>query len=124
MQKIKIRDYDGNLNKLLAMLDTGLNMSLLSKKVAKQLGLSGPQTNLTMNLPRAQKKAEVSEMIEINIVSPTDDDIVKNLQVHTVRKPCSNAKNVPRKSIDGYALLKSIPDKLHLSGGGRPPCWH
>jgi len=70
-----------------------------------------------MNLAGGQKKAEVSKMIEIDIVSPTDEDIVKNLQVHTVRKPCSNAKNVPRKSIDGYANLKSIADKLHLSGG-------
>ena len=70
-----------------------------------------------MNLAGGQKKAEVSEMIEIDIVSPTDEDIVKNLQVHTVRKPCSNAKNVPRKSIDSYAHLKPIADKLHLSGG-------
>ena len=95
MQKIKIRDCDGNLNELLAMLDTGSNTSLLSKKVAKQLGLSGPQTHLTMNLAGGQKKAEVSEMIEIDIVLPTDEDIVKILQVPTVRKPCSNAKNVP-----------------------------
>ena len=72
VQKIKIRDCDGNLNELLALLDTGSNTSLLSKKAAKQLGLSGPQTHLTM--------------MEIDIVSPTDEDIVKNLQVHTVRK--------------------------------------
>lgn len=56
-------------------------------------------------------------MIEIEIASSTDEDIVKNLQVHTVRKPCSNAKNIPRKSIDGYAHLKSVADKLHLFGG-------
>ena len=117
VQKIKIRDCDGNLNELLALLESGSNTSLLSKKAAKQLGLSGPQTHLTMSLAGGQKKAEVSEMIEIDIVSPIDEDIVKNLQVHTVRKPCSNAKNVPRKSIDGYGHLKSIPDKLHLSGG-------
>ena len=117
VQKIKIRDCDGNLNELLALLDTGSNTSLLSKKAAKQLGLSGPQTHLTMNLAGGQKKAEVSEMMQIDIVSPTDEDIVKSLQVHTVRKPCSNAKSVPRKAIDGYAHLKSIADKLHLSGG-------
>ena len=56
-------------------------------------------------------------MIEIDIVSPTNENIVKSLQVHTVRKPCSNAKSVPRKSIDSYAHLKSVADKLHLSGG-------
>ena len=117
VQKIKIRDTDGNLNELLAMLDTGSNTSLLSKMAAKQLGLSSPQAHLTMNLAGGQKKAEVSEMIEIEIASPTDEVIVKNLEVHTVRMPCSNAKNVPRKSIDGYAHLKSVADKLHLSGG-------
>ena len=65
VQKIKIRDCDGNLNELLAMLDTGSNTSLLSKRAAKQLGLSGTQTHLTMNLAGGQKKAGVSEMIEI-----------------------------------------------------------
>lgn len=39
VQKIKIRDCDGNLNELLAMLNTDSNTSLLSKKVSKQLGL-------------------------------------------------------------------------------------
>ena len=117
VQKIKIRDSDGNLNELLAMLDTGSNTSLLSKRATKQLGLSGPQTHLTMNLAEGQKKGEVSKMIDIEITSSTDEGIVKNLQVHTVRKPCSNAKNVPCKSIDGDAYLKSVADKLHLSGG-------
>ena len=117
VQKIKIRDSSANLNELLAMLDTGSNSSLLSKRAAKQLGLSGPQKHLTMNLAGRQKKTEVSEMLEIEIASPTDEDIVKNLQVHTVRKPCSKAKNVPRKLIEGYTHLKSIADKVHLSGG-------
>ena len=64
VQKMKIKDCDGNLNELLAMLDTGCNTSVLSKKAAKQLGLSGPQTHLSMNLAGGQKKAEVSEMID------------------------------------------------------------
>lgn len=118
VQKIKVRDSNGNLNDKLAMLDTGSNTSLLSKKAVKQLGLSGPQTHLTMNLAGGQKaKAEVSEMIEIEVASPTNADILKNLQVHTVRFPCSNAKNVSRKSIESYPHLKSIAEKLHLSGG-------
>lgn len=80
--------------------------------------MSGPQTHLTMNLAGGQKaKAEVSEMIEIEVASPTNEDILKNLQVHTVRFPCSNAKNVSRKSIESYPHLKSIAEKLHLSGG-------
>ena len=62
------------------MLDTGSNTSLLSKKAAKQLGLSGPQTYLTMNLAGGQKKAEVCEMIDIDIVSPTDEDIVTQFE--------------------------------------------
>lgn len=99
------------------MLDTGSNTSLLSRRAVKQVGLSSPQTHLTMNFARGQKKAEVSERIEIEIASPTDEHILKNLQVHTVRKPCSNAKNIPCKSINGYAHLKSVTDKLHLSGG-------
>lgn len=61
VQKIKIRDSDGNFNELLATLNTGSNMSLLSKRAAKQLGLTGLQTHLAMNLAGGQKKAEVSE---------------------------------------------------------------
>ncbi|KAL9964110.1 hypothetical protein ACROYT_G027694 [Oculina patagonica] len=67
VQKIKVRGSDGNLNDLLAMLDTGSNTSLLSKRAARQLGLSGSKTHLTMNLAGGQKKAEVSEMIEIEL---------------------------------------------------------
>ena len=70
MQKIKIRDCDGNLNELLALLDTGSNTNLLSKKAAKQRGLSGPQTHLTMNLAGGQKKAKVSEMIQLTSYHP------------------------------------------------------
>ena len=86
MQENKIRDSDENLDELLALLDTGSNTHLLSKKAAKQLVLSGPQTHLTMNLAGGQKRAEVSEIMQIDIVSPTDEDIVKNLQVHTVQR--------------------------------------
>ena len=49
------------------MLDTASNTSLPSKRAAKQLGISGPQTHLTMNLAGGRKKAEVSEIIEIEI---------------------------------------------------------
>jgi len=117
VQKVKVRDSDGNLNNILVILDTGSNTSLLSKRAAKQLGLSSPRTHLTMNLAEGQKKAEVSKMIDVEIASPADEDILKNLQVHTVRKPYSNAKNVSRKSIESYPHLKSIADKLHPSGG-------
>ena len=48
VQKVKVKDSDGNFADLLAMLDTGSNTSLLSKRAAKQLGISGPQTHLTM----------------------------------------------------------------------------
>lgn len=70
-----------------------------------------------MNLAGGQKEAEVSEMIEIEVKSPAYEDILKNLRVHTVRKPHSNAKNVSRKSIESYPRLKSTAEKLHLSGG-------
>ena len=99
------------------MLDTGSNTSLVSKRAAKQLGLSGPQTHLTMNLAGGQQRGEVSEVLEIVIESPVDEDIRKNLQVHTVRKPCSSAKTVSRKTVEVYPHLKTIADKLYLSGG-------
>ena len=83
-----------------------LSQGLLSRIVF----LSGPQTHLTMNLAGGQQRGEVSEVLETVIESPVHEDIRKNLQVHTVRKPCSSAKIVSRKS-------KTIADKLHLSGG-------
>ena len=99
------------------MLDTGSNTSLLSKTAEKLLGLSGPQTHLTMNLAGGQKKAEVSEVLEIVVALPADEDIRKKVQVYTVRKPCSIAKIVSRKTIESYPHLKTIAEKLHLSGG-------
>ena len=115
VQKIRVRDSEGNFKTLIAMLDTGI--CLLSERTAKLLGLSGPQTHLTMNLAGGQQRGEVSEVLEIVIESPVDEDIRENLQVHTVRKPCSSAKTVSRKTVEAYPHLKTIADKLYLSGG-------
>ena len=59
----------------------------------------------------------MSEVLEIVTESPVDEDIRKNLQVHTIRKPCSSAKIVLRKSVEAYPHLKTMADKLYLSGG-------
>ena len=56
-------------------MDTGSNTSLFSKRAAKLLGLSGPQTHLTMNLAGGQKRGEVFEVLEIVIESPVVEDI-------------------------------------------------
>ena len=45
VQKDKIRDSGGKFTDLLAMLYSGSNTSLISKRTAKQLGISGPQTH-------------------------------------------------------------------------------
>jgi hypothetical protein len=45
------------------------------------------------------------------------NDIEKTVQVYTVKKPCNSAKTVSKKSIESYPHLKSISEKLHLSGG-------
>jgi hypothetical protein len=63
---------------ILAMLDTGSNTSLLSyKSAATKLGLSGPQAYLTMNLAGGAKKSKVSEIVEITMVSPVEEDVKK-----------------------------------------------
>ena len=68
-------------------------------------------------LSRGQQREEVSEDLEIVIESPVDEDIRKNFHVHTVDKPCSSAKTVSTRSVEAYVHLKTIADKLHLSGG-------
>ena len=44
LQKVKIKNKDGELIEILAMLDSVSNTSLLFKRAAKKLGLIGPQT--------------------------------------------------------------------------------
>ena len=101
VQKVKSRGSGGRFTDLLAMLDSGSNTSLLSKRIAKRLGISGTQTHLPMKLAGGGKKAEVK--ISGNI--------------YPLRKCCSNAKNVSRKAIESYTHLMSIEDKSHLPGG-------
>ena len=83
---------NGNFVKVLAMLDSGSNTSLLSKNAARRLGLNESAKHLTMNLAGGKKKNEPSQIINITLASPTDEDITKTLQVYTVTRPCSNAK--------------------------------
>jgi hypothetical protein len=116
IQKVKVKGADGNFVEMLALLDTGSNTSLLSKKAAMKLGITGSQIQLTMNLAGG-KRSEDSEILEIAVASCIEEDIEKTVQVYTVKKPCSSAKTVSRKSIESYIHLKSISEKLHLSGG-------
>ena len=117
IQKVKVKDADGNFVEMLALLDTGSNTSLLSKKAAMKLVLTGSQIHLTMNLAGGEKRSEDSEILEIAVVSCTEEDIEKTVQVYTVKKPCNSAKTVSKNSIESYPHLKSISEKLHLSGG-------
>ena len=75
---------NGNFVEVLTMLDSGSNTSLLSKNTARRLGLNGSATHLTMNLAGGEKKNELSQVIDITLASPTDEDIRKTLQVYTV----------------------------------------
>ena len=117
--KIKVKNRDGNFVDIIAMIDSGSNTSLLSKPAAKHLGLNGPATHLTMSLAGGKRKSEPSQIIEIVIASPTDEDITKPLQVYTVAKPCSNSKRISKDQVEQYTHLKNISDKLHLSGGAK-----
>ena len=117
VQKIKVMDANGVPQDVLAMLDTGSNTSLLSKSAAKKLGLNGPQTHLTMNLAGGASKSEVSEIVEITMISPIEEEVKKTLLVYTVNKTCSGAKTVSKKSLEKYAHIKPVLEKLHLLGG-------
>ena len=117
VQKVKILNNKGESIECLAMLDSGSNQSLLSKKVAKQLELKGPTTHLTMNLAGGKTKSEDSTSLEITLTPISEENITKKFQVYTVTKPCSNAKTISKKTLEDYAHLKPIADNLHLSGG-------
>ena len=115
VQKVKVMNKNGNFVEVLAMLDSGSNTSLLSKSAAGRLGLSGAATRLTMNLAGGKKKSEPSEIINIMVASPTDEDITKTLEVYTVTRPCSSAKTISKESVGQYSHLKNFSDKIHLS---------
>ena len=76
---VKVVNKDGNFVEVLAMLDSGSNTSLLSKSAASRLGLNGSATHLTMNLAGGKKKSEPSQIIDITVASPTEEDITKTL---------------------------------------------
>jgi len=70
-----------------------------------------------MNLAGGKKKSEPSEIIDITVASPSDEDITKTLQVSTVTRPCSSATTISKESVGQYSHLKNVSDKIHLSGG-------
>jgi len=115
VQKVKIKDKDGNLVETLAMLDSGSNTSLISKDVTKKLGLSGPKVHLTMNLAGGQKKSEESELVNITVVPISEETIQKPMQVYAINKPCSSAKTVSRRIVNSFLHLEAISNKLYLS---------
>ena len=109
IQKFKVENAEGEFVEIaVAMIDSGSNTSILSKAAVKKLGLSGPQTQLTMNLAGGSKRSETSEIIRITMMSRVEEHVKKPLLVHTVSKPCSSKQ---------YPHLKPVIEKLHLSGG-------
>ena len=117
VQKVKIKDNEGNYVEVIPMLDSGSNSSFISKNVKEKLGLSGPKVHLSMNLAGGQKRSEESELVNITVVSVSDEAIQKSVQVYAVNKPCSPAKTVSRKNVNSYQHLEAISNKLCLSGG-------
>ena len=114
VQKVKIKDKDGNLVETLAMLDSGSNTSFISKNVTEKLGLSCPKVHLTMNLAGGQKSEE-SELVNITVVPISEETIQKFMQVYAITKPCSLAKTVSRRIVNSYPHLEAISNKLYLS---------
>ncbi|XP_028417504.1 uncharacterized protein LOC114541904 [Dendronephthya gigantea] len=117
VQKIRVRNKDGEFVEILAMIDSGPNVSLMSKATVKRLGLEGPELHMTMNLAGGKQKSEKSRQIEISVAPINDDQIIKTLHVLTVQKPCSAAKTISKTAVKNYPHLESIVDKLHLNGG-------
>ena len=117
VQKIYAQREDGQVVEVIAMLDSGSNTSLLSKKAAQRLGLTGMKTHLTMNLAGGEKRTEATELVDITVISAKDSSIQKTLQVYTIQKPCSPAKTVSRRAVEAFAHLKPVSEKLHLAGG-------
>ncbi|CAB4034825.1 Hypothetical predicted protein, partial [Paramuricea clavata] len=99
------------------MIDSGSNISLMSKATVKRLGLEGPELHMTMNLAGGKQKSETSQQIEISLAPINDDQIIKTVHVLTVQKPCSAAKWISKAAVKNYPHLESIVDKLHLNGG-------
>ena len=117
VQKVKIKDEQGNQTEVVAMIDSGSNTSFISKSVAKKLGIKGRETHLTMNLAGGKRRSESSELVNITIVSPLDESIEKPVSVYTISTPCSPAKTVSKQAVNNCAHLRTISNKLHLSGG-------
>ena len=117
VQKIKIKDRNGEHIEVLAMIDSGSNTSFISKNVAKKLKINGCKTHLTMNLAGGKKRSEDSELVNIILVSPEDESIEKHVSVYTIKTPCNPAKTVSIKDVNKYKHLRTIANKLYLSGG-------
>jgi hypothetical protein len=108
---------DGNSQEYIAMIDSGSNTSFISKNAAKNLGLKGCQTHLAMNLAGRKKKAEMSELVNITVMSPCDKTIEKHVSVYTLTNLCSPVKTISKHAVNKYQHLQIISNKLHLAGG-------
>ena len=93
-QKVKIKDNDRNYVEVLAMLESGFNSSSISKNVKEKLVLSGPKVHLTMYLAVGQKRSEESELVNITVVSISDEAIQKSLQVYAIQTMKSSKNSV------------------------------
>ena len=102
--------FQQNFGDLLAKSDTGFKRCLLYKRSAKQPGISSPQTHLTMTLAGGQKRAEISEMIEIENASPADEDILKPVKAYTSESPTATLRMYHGRLLKSILNLEPIAD--------------
>ena len=117
VQKVKIKDGDKNAHELVAMIDSGSNTSFISKNAVRKLGIKGDETHLTMNLVGGKKKSEISQLVNITVLSPCGGIVEKSISAYTLTNVCSPAKTISRQFINSYQHWQPIVDQLHIDGG-------
>ena len=106
VQKVKIKDRDGNLVETVAMLNSGSNTSFISKNETTKPGSSGPKVHLTMNLAGVSKNYRSTHL--------KGNHSEAHASLYTINKPCCSAKTVSGRTVNSYQHLEAIANKLYL----------
>ncbi|XP_073827967.1 uncharacterized protein isoform X1 [Musca autumnalis] len=104
---VRLRGPKGYIN-IIAFINDGSKISLLEEKVAKQIGLSGPYSNLSLGWIGGKKSSEMSMRIDVEIASKNGE----YLQMRNVRT--TNHLKLPKQSLNiadfkkRFSILENI----------------
>ena len=115
--KVHVHDQHGDVYEATALLDSGSQQSLISKRLAHKLNLQGKAQTATFCLAGGGLKSERSRALDVMISSCDDDESRYRVVCFEMSTVCSDIRPYDSARLNEFRHLKGLPEHVFSEGG-------